>query len=210
MQSNTKNLFNLSKTLSWILRHAAVKLKLDISSDGYVKIDDLLKLSQLKGYDIDDVFDVVEDNAKKRFAIKKENNTYYIRANQGHSNKVASRIKQEELLQKLDDPLDLVVHGTTYEAYEKISKSGLKKMGRSHIHFAISTDFTEGNKQQSGIRSNCELIIYLDMEKAMNDGIEFFMSQNKVVLSPGIGNEGLIPKEYFLKVVDRKTNKIID
>ena len=134
----------------------------------------------------------------------------YIRANQGHSNRVAKHINQDELLTKLTKPLDIVIHGTTYEAFKEIRKSGLKKMKRSHIHFAITEDIISGNQQQSGIRNNCELLIYIDMEKAMNDGIDFYMSDNKVVLSEGVGPNGLIRTRYFKKVIDRKTQTVID
>ena len=81
-------------------------------------------------------------------------------------------------------------------------------MGRSHIHFAITEDIVKGNTKQSGIRSNCELLIYLDMAKAMADGIDFYMSDNKVVLSEGVGQDGLIEAKYFKKIIDRKTGLI--
>ena len=45
------------------------------------------------------------------------------------------------------------------------------------------------------------------MALAMADGIDFYMSDNKVVLSEGIGTEGLISHKYFKKVVDRKTGE---
>ena len=33
---------HLSKKLSWLLRHGAEKEKMDIGSDGYIKVDDIL------------------------------------------------------------------------------------------------------------------------------------------------------------------------
>lgn len=198
----------LSKSLSWVLRHKATKLGLEIDSAGYILVEDILKLKQFSGYVIEDVEYVVITNDKQRFSMyEDEYGDYYIRANQGHSNQVAKHINQDELLTKLDKPLDIVVHGTTYEAYPKIKTSGLKKMGRSHIHFAISDDFIKGNQQQSGIRRNCDLLIYLDMEAAMADGIDFYMSDNKVVLSEGVGEEGLISHKYFKKVIDRDSGE---
>ena len=47
-----------------------------------------------------------------------------------------------------------------------------------------------------------EILIYLDVEKALADGIKLFRSANNVILSPGIN--GIIPAKYFLKVVDRR------
>lgn len=205
----SKHYINLSKTLTWLLRHHAVQQGMNISEDGFVLWDDIAKLKEFKHYTFEDVEKVVNENDKQRFALKEENGKWYIRANQGHSHEVASKIKQEELLTKLTEPLELVVHGTTHQAYKEIQKSGLKKMGRSHIHFAITDDFISGNQQQSGIRSNCQVLIYLDMKKAMDDGIEFYISENKVVLSAGVGSEGLIESKYFRKVVDKKTGEIL-
>lgn len=103
--------------------------------------------------------------------------------------------------------MDLVVHGTTYKAYAEIKKTGLNKMKRSHIHFAICDDFIKGNDAQSGIRSNCQILIYIDMKQALDDGIEFYMSDNKVVLSEGV--DGVLDKKYFSRVMDKKTLKPI-
>ena len=201
---------DLSKALSYLLRHGAVKQKLKISPDGYISLDDIKKLPKFNKYSFDDIKYVVDTNDKKRFALKQEDEKWYIRANQGHSHEVAAKIDQEELLTKLTEPLDLIVHGTTFTAYKEIKNSGLKKMDRSHIHFAITDDIVAGNKQQSGIRSNCQLLIYVDMKSAMDDGIEFFMSENKVALSPGVGEEGLIDKKYFSKVINKGNGQKIE
>jgi 2'-phosphotransferase len=200
---------NLSKSLSWLLRHGAVQNGIKVSPDGYVLLDDVLKMKQFSKNTLDEVQFVVDNNEKKRFDLKQDNSQYYIRANQGHSIEVASKIKQEELLTKLTEPLENVLHGTTYEKYKLIKTSGLKKMERSHIHFAITDDFVVGNKDQSGIRYNAEVLIFLDMKSAMSDGIEFYVSQNKVVLSEGTKPDGLIDKKYFSRVVDRKTGNIV-
>lgn len=201
--------FHLSKSLSWLLRHGAVKNNLTVSTDGYIAVDDIKKLEQFKQYDISDFKYVTNTNDKKRFTMKEENGNWYIRANQGHSADVGSKIAQEELLTKLTDPIDPIIHGTTYQAYRQIKQAGLNKMSRTHIHFAITDDFVKGNQQQSGIRSNCQVMLYVDMDSAMKDGLEFFMSDNKVVLSPGDAS-GVIPAKYIKKAVDRANGKTIE
>ena len=204
---------DLSKNLSYILRHGAVKQNIDVAADGYVLLDDLMILPKFFKYSLDDIKHVVDTNDKQRFGLKQENDKWYIRANQGHSQEVAAKIDQDELLTKLTKPLELIVHGTTFHAYKAIKESGLKKMDRSHIHFSITDEiieFAESNTRQSGIRSNCQLMIYINMKQAMEDGIEFYMSENKVVLTPGVGEEGLLDKKYFQKVINRKNGQRID
>lgn len=201
--------FHLSKSLSWLLRHGAVKNNLTVSPDGYILVDDIKKLTQFKDYELSDFKYVTNTNDKKRFTMKEENGIWYIRANQGHSAEVGTKINQEELLKKLTEPIDPIIHGTSYQAYRQIKQTGLNKMGRTHIHFAITDDFVQGNQQQSGIRSNCQIMLYVDMASAMKDGYEFFMSDNKVVLSPGDAN-GIIPFKYVTKAIDRANGKTIE
>lgn len=48
------------------------------------------------------------------------------------------------------------------------------------------------------MRLNCNVFIWIDVELAMNDGIEFFISSNNVVLTKGIN--GILPPKYFKNV----------
>ena len=66
-------------------------------------------------------------------------------------------------------------------------------MNRNHIHLA--TGVSEDSKVVSGMRSNCNILIYIDMELAMKDGIKFFKSKNNVVLTEGIN--GILSTKYF-------------
>jgi 2'-phosphotransferase len=51
------------------------------------------------------------------------------------------------------------------------------------------------------MRSSAQVLIYLDIEKALADGVPLFISENKVLLSPGIN--GIIEPKYFKCAVDR-------
>lgn len=50
------------------------------------------------------------------------------------------------------------------------------------------------------MQANSSVMIYLDIPKAMEGGITFFLSANGVVLSPG-NDKGIIPPKYFGNVV---------
>ena len=62
-------------------------------------------------------------------------------------------------------------------------------MSRKHIHIAKSLS------AKSGKRSNCDLIVYIDMKGAMADGIKFYESQNGVILTEG--NNGVLHPRYL-------------
>lgn len=171
---------------------------------------------------------------------------YFIRATQGHSLKLANT---ETLLTPitLDDSStipDTVVHGTFYGAWPRILHSGgLKSMSRTHVHFAtgpnlhemMSQQTTEAednghmvksverslveNKVRSGMRSDAQILIYIDIRRALQAGVKFWRSENGVVLSSAEADraprEGLIdrddsarqtlvPVEFFEVVIEIK------
>jgi RNA:NAD 2'-phosphotransferase (TPT1/KptA family) len=105
----------------------------------------------------------------------------------------------------VDTAPSVVIHGTYYKVLDTIKKEGLCKMSRQHIHFAVGLPGEDG--VISGMRSSCQVVIYLDIKAAMKDGIFFQQSKNNVILSPGIGDRGIIPSKYFSKIVDYKTGK---
>ena len=85
-------------------------------------------------------------------------------------------------------------------------RDGLSRMGREHIHFAplpAGWRSAGGARPVSGMRANCEVLVRVDVASAMRGGIEFYLSDNGVVLSPGDG-AGVIPPRYFSEVVRRK------
>ena len=73
-------------------------------------------------------------------------------------------------------------------------------MKRIHIHFTTKID---PNKVISGLRRSCDIYIYINMEKALQDGYLFFESPNNVILCPG-DSRGFLPPEYFIKVVNKR------
>jgi 2'-phosphotransferase len=97
-----------------------------------------------------------------------------------------------------------IIHGTNMSAWGLISKDpkGINRMKRNHIHFATGLLGEDG--VISGMRYSCTVLIYLDLDKALKDGVTFFKSENGVVLTEGVNGEGYIPKEYFKKVVTTK------
>ncbi|XP_052270006.1 uncharacterized protein LOC127871281 isoform X5 [Dreissena polymorpha] len=191
----------LSKTLSSILRHNADKFNLNLLQGGFIYVDEILhKVPKLRNYTQEDVKRVVDSNDKQRFALQphRESGRLMIRANQGHTMQVDD-LDLKPLLSP--DNVPCAIHGTYYESWEAIKRTGLSRMQRNHIHMAMGEPGREG--VISGMRSSCEVTIRVDLKKAMDDGIKFFVSANNVILSPG-NEDGLIPPKYFELVMDRK------
>ena len=148
---------------------------------------------------------MVDNNDKQRFKIASfptpDGEKEFIRANQGHSIQTI-KIDMEPILSATDYPI--IIHGTNYAAWNLISKDpqGLRRMNRNHIHFATGLLGEEG--VISGMRHSCTVLIYIDLVKALSDGILFFKSDNGVVLTEGVNSEGYLPKMYFSNVVTNK------
>nr|XP_020014645.1 tRNA 2'-phosphotransferase 1 isoform X2 [Castor canadensis] len=126
----------LSKALSYALRHGALKLGLPMGADGFVPLGHLLQLPQFHSFSAEDVQRVVETNGKQRFALKQGDPSTgpLIRANQGHSLQVP-----ELELMPLETPQALppiLVHGTFWKHWPSILLNGLSCQGRTHIHLA--------------------------------------------------------------------------
>jgi len=188
----------LSKALSWLLRHGAVKEDLIVRRDGFIFLDEVLVHKKIRKYNanISDIKNIVKTSDKQRFAMGVDNEgDMWIRANQGHSFPVPD-LQLKTINNILDLPNGIAVHGTYKKAWEIIKSKGLSKMKREHIHMAIGLP-DEG--VISGMRKTVQVLIYIDVEKCLEAGIPLFLSTNGVILSPG-NNNGIIPPELFLKV----------
>ncbi|CAF2112272.1 unnamed protein product [Rotaria magnacalcarata] len=197
-------LIQLSKTLSWLLRHAVIKEGLQFQPDGYIFIDDVLRHHSFANkYTIDDIHQCVTIDGKKRFGLKIDEATgkEMIRAHQGHSLEEAD-VQMREIVNP--DEFSTIIHGTYTKYWPSIKDKGLSRMNRTHIHFAPGLPKESG--VISGMRGSANLYIYIDLEKALKDDFKFFVSNNNVILCPGDVN-GFLPVRYFRSVENRRGEK---
>ncbi len=189
----------ISQTMSWILRHGIDELGLKIDDMGRIPLAVLMVQKQIKQLDVSEkiIRDIVATSDKKRFRLDEVNGVWMIGANQGHSTVIGDKIDSSKLMDKITQPVELCVHGTYTNCIDSIKKTGLNRMGRTHIHFA--TGFPSDSNVISGARSSANVFILLDMEKAMEDGIEFYNSSNGVILTEGVN--GVLDPKYFKDII---------
>lgn len=192
----------LGRLLTRILRHMASELNLNMRSDGFVKVEDLLKLNlktfaqiPLRSHTVDDIWEAVRKDNKQRFSLLEENGELLIRANQGHT---ITTVESESLLKPIlsAEEVSVCVHGTYKRNLDSILESGLKRMKRLHVHFSCGLP-TDG-EVISGMRRDVNVLIFLNVRKALADGMKLYISDNKVVLTEGF--DGVVPVEYFEKI----------
>lgn len=269
----------VSKKLSWLLRHGASDEGLTLGPDGYVSLAAVLANRKIRGLGVSvaEVRRIVADNDKQRFSLipardargpasgeeggeaggvgaegttgvelaggvrgeeagegqaplgpaLDDPSAWLIRANQGHSLKLASDEGLLTAVTAANAPAT-VVHGTTRAAWRLIvSSGGLRPMARNHVHFAagLPAGFrsaaeaeTDGSKRDaeeggggttvaaptvvSGMRTSSTVLMFLDLPRAMEAGLGFGLSANGVVLTAGDG-DGLVPLRLFKRVEDR-------
>ncbi|XP_017842708.1 tRNA 2'-phosphotransferase 1 [Drosophila busckii] len=208
MYQNSNDL-QLSKQLLWLLRHGAQSEGFRIQADGFVCVADILQHPRFAGkYNVAKLSELVEKDAKQRYTLRcnPATNELEIRANQGHSMEV---VKTEACLARIESMNELagvaVVHGTYYKHWGAIQKEGLKRMTRNHIHFALLPN--DGAKVLSGFRSNCQLLIYLNVPQLLADNIPLYRSSNNVILCEGLN--GVISSKYFKNVYDKRSGKCL-
>lgn len=195
MQINTTQ---ISKSISYLLRHGANKEGVPYLEDGSILLDNVIGWLMKSGV-TDVTYEVIQQIAdadkKGRFTIHQLDDKMYIRANQGHSFSVVP----ETLDITLDnvDSFDMVLHGTFKKFENDISQLGLKVMNRQHIHM-ISLSIPKSFQM---IRPDVEIFVIVNVKEALQDGIKFCMSTNNVVLSEGNANHIIPPK--YLTIIDR-------
>ncbi|XP_077434262.1 tRNA 2'-phosphotransferase 1 [Vanacampus margaritifer] len=197
----------LSKSMSYALRHGANQMGLQLSSDGYLFVEDVLAHPQFRSYKLEDVERVVATNDKQRFKLRPhpQDGRLQIRANQGHTMQVTDLELTPVLVGAPDCPAE-AVHGSYMRNWSSIQQQGLSRMRRTHIHLAPGLPQEDG--VISGMRKDCNLAIFIDVPKALADGIEFFWSENRVLLTTG-NAEGKLPPAYFSRAIQLRPTRSI-
>ncbi|XP_047441469.1 tRNA 2'-phosphotransferase 1 isoform X2 [Mugil cephalus] len=197
----------LSKSMSYTLRHGASRMGLQMGTDGFLFVEELLAHPQFRSYSQGDVERVVATNDKQRFKLRShpEDGRLQIRANQGHSVQVMDLELKHVMAGSPDCPAE-AVHGSYLRNWSSIQQQGLSRMRRTHIHLACGLPEEDG--VISGMRKDCDLAVFIDVPKALADGIEFFWSENGVLLTAGDAEGKLLPK-YFTRALRLRPTKCV-
>ncbi|COF72670.1 RNA:NAD 2'-phosphotransferase [Streptococcus pneumoniae] len=120
---------NLSKEVSYALRHAQWKYELELDENGWVSVEQLLhalhQSIEWRGVKIEDLKIMIEKSEKKRHELKENK----IRALYGHSIPMKI-VKEEGVLPKF------LYHGTSPRFLNSIELNGLLPMSRQYVHLS--------------------------------------------------------------------------
>lgn len=154
----------LSKFLSYVLRHKPDSIGLTLDSQGWASIDELIARGNAAGtrFDRDDLLHVVETSDKKRFSVSDDG--LRIRAAQGHSVTVELGLTPRE-------PPPVLYHGTATRFVESILSEGLKPQTRQQVHLSLD----EATAHRVGQRHGKPIIFTIDARRMRGQGFKFYL-----------------------------------
>ncbi len=167
-----------SKFMSLVLRHRPDKIGLSLDANGWARIDDLIRCSELADISLsrDLIHEVVATNDKKRFVLSDDGQR--IRAAQGHSVTVDLDLPRQE-------PPTYLFHGTATRFVASIREKGLLHGNRHHVHLS--------SEEETGItvgqRHGTPVVLVIRAGAMWENGIAFFRSENGVWLTEYVAPE---------------------
>jgi len=170
----------LSKFLSFVLRHQPDAVGLVLDPQGWADIDDLIEKGNASGtaFDREDLLHVVDTSDKKRFSLSPDGRR--VRAAQGHSVSVQLGLSPQV-------PPAVLYHGTATRFVDSILAEGLKPQERQYVHLSADED----TAARVGKRHGTPLILKIDALRMQAAGFSFFMAENGVWLTDEVPAEFL-------------------
>jgi putative RNA 2'-phosphotransferase len=172
-----KKLTEISKFLSYVLRHKPESIGIKLDKEGWANIQELIeaaKAKENKAITVDQILEIVAQNDKKRFELGELGTM--IRAVQGHSTDAVDRTFVAKV------PPVILYHGTAERFVESIKKSGLLPQSRHHVH--LSSDIETAVKV--GQRHGKVVVIEVDAKAMLADSHRFYQAENGVWLTDAV------------------------
>lgn len=181
-----KEITNISRFMSLVLRHQPEKIGLDLDAQGWASVEELIEKMQKAGKNLNHTIleEVVTNNNKKRFAFNEDKSR--IRASQGHTIEI-------ELGYEPKEPPEILYHGTAFKNIASILQKGILKGDRHHIHLSKDVE----TAMSVGTRHGKPILLIIKAQRMFNDGIPFFCSENGVWLT-----EYIHPKYFSVQEID--------
>ena len=186
---------SVSRLLSKILRHEPEMVGIELDSQGWVSVDELIRaiertvrtagaskrLRTLPTITRDVIQAVVATSDKKRFTLSPDGAR--IRAAQGHSIEVSLGYAAKE-------PPAVLYHGTAWSNWASIAIEGLTARTRHAVH--LSTDVDTATRV--GARHGAPFVLVVDAAQMHADGYGFTCSDNGVWLT------AVVPPTYLTQL----------
>lgn len=173
----------LSKFLSYVLRHRPEAIGLRLGDGGWVAVEALLAAAARHGtaMTFDRLAEVVATNDKRRYAFNEDRTM--IRAVQGHSVEI-------DLGYAAVSPPAILFHGTVERFVAAILREGIRRGRRHHVHLSAE----RGTAVKVGARRGRPVILAIDAAAMAGEGHAFYRADNGVWLVDHVPPRFLTPE----------------
>lgn len=167
------NYKELSKELSYALRHAPAEYGITLDDEGWADMGQLIAAINSKGvYErpitADDIDYIIRNAAKKRHETKDGR----IRACYGHS-------MEQKITKTPAVAPDILYHATSHEAWEIIKTEGLKPMARQQVHLSADKEIA----LEAGRRKDRHpVLLEINAAAMQSAGIVFYLGNSMIWL----------------------------
>lgn len=158
----------VSKQMAYLLRHDPSGMSMD--EEGFVDLEELLDKLRERWKNLTDpeLRGIVEEDPKGRYEISDGR----IRALYGHSIDVDPDLPEVEV--------EVLYHGTSPKAAERINREGLRSQGRRKVHLSARKE----DAIEVGKRHTPEpVLLEIEAEEASESGVTFQRASDKVYVS---------------------------
>ncbi|SHN69990.1 RNA 2'-phosphotransferase [Desulfovibrio litoralis] len=165
-----------SKFLSYVLRHDPAHIDLQLDSEGWADVQELIANAQSNGVQLDltAIHNVLATSSKKRFVFSDDGKK--LRALQEHSTPQVNRQFQ------IMPPPPVLYHGTATRFLQNILQQGLVSKERQYVH--LTTE--ESIAMETGRRYGSPVILSIQAKKMSDAGYTFYLAENDVWLTKHI------------------------
>lgn len=163
---------DISKFLSYVLRHAPESIGLALDPQGWASVDELLEKANASGraLDLETLQRVVAQSDKKRFTFAAGGQR--IRAAQGHSVAVDLGLAPSV-------PPDELYHGTAAATVPAILAEGIVPGRRQQVHLSATPEVARAVGQRHGK----PVVLRIACARMQADGFAFTQAENGVWLT---------------------------
>lgn len=172
----------LSKEISYALRHAPWEYELEMDENGWVYVEQLLKAlkenNKWENITEEDFRYIINNSDKKRHELLDGK----IRAIYGHS-------IPQKILKEISEPPEFLFHGTARRYIDSIMNVGLTPCERQYVHLSkdIETALQVGKRHDKK-----PVVLKIESKKAWQDSVKFYLGNDKVWLAD------IVPSEYIV------------
>ncbi|KAJ3995480.1 KptA family-domain-containing protein [Lentinula boryana] len=190
--------------LAWLLRHGARSRDLYVRPDGFVLVEEVLRINPFRRLSLSDLREIAKIDPLKRLQVKElRPRQWWIRAIAKHSIEFVNPTWKEITNVR---QVKGAVYFTDADGWQRIHLEGIRKGPDEHmipLFQTIPEHFGYSRAESSTI-----IVIHIDVSQALRYGLTFFVKHDKTIATEGDADGCILP-HLFQKVERLQWSKAV-